>query len=81
MHTFTILYIIVWQSFKYQFLVHQDKHGQLLRRRSFEARIGRAKKATMELDTIWKDRGIRKEIGESAHKYVTTNYFTPTKST
>ena len=25
-----------------------------------KARIGRAKKATMELDTIWKDRGIRK---------------------
>ena len=24
--------------------------------------IGRAKKATMELDTIWKDRGIRKEL-------------------
>ena len=33
-----------------------------------KARIGRTKKATMELDTIWKDRGIRKdEIGESAH--------------
>ena len=27
-----------------------------------KARIGRAKKATMELDTIWKDRGIRKEL-------------------
>ena len=25
-----------------------------------KARIGKAKKATMELDTIWKDRGIRK---------------------
>ena len=25
-----------------------------------KARMGRAKKATMELDTIWKDRGIRK---------------------
>ena len=25
-------------------------------------RIGRAKKATMELDIIWKDRGIRKEL-------------------
>ena len=24
-----------------------------------KARIGRAKKATKELDTIWKDRGIR----------------------
>ena len=30
-----------------------------------KARIGRAKKATMELDTIWKVRGIRKEISES----------------
>ena len=27
-----------------------------------KARIGRAKKATMELDIIWKDRGIRKEL-------------------
>ncbi len=27
-----------------------------------KARIGRAKRATMELDTIWKDRGIRKEL-------------------
>ena len=27
-----------------------------------KARIARAKKATMELDTIWKDRGIRKEL-------------------
>ena len=27
-----------------------------------KARIGRAKKATIELDTIWKDRGIRKEL-------------------
>ena len=27
-----------------------------------KARIGRAKKATMELDTIWKDKGIRKEL-------------------
>ena len=27
-----------------------------------KAKIGRAKKATMELDTIWKDRGIRKEL-------------------
>ena len=27
-----------------------------------KARIGRVKKATMELDTIWKDRGIRKEL-------------------
>ena len=27
-----------------------------------KTRIGRAKKATMELDTIWKDRGIRKEL-------------------
>ena len=27
-----------------------------------KARIGRATKATMELDTIWKDRGIRKEL-------------------
>ena len=27
-----------------------------------KARIGRAKKATMELDTIWKDGGIRKEL-------------------
>ena len=27
-----------------------------------KARIGRDKKATMELDTIWKDRGIRKEL-------------------
>ena len=27
-----------------------------------KARIGRAKKAIMELDTIWKDRGIRKEL-------------------
>ena len=27
-----------------------------------KARIGRAKKATMELDTIGKDRGIRKEL-------------------
>ena len=27
-----------------------------------KAGIGRAKKATMELDKIWKDRGIRKEI-------------------
>ena len=27
-----------------------------------KARIGRANKATMELDTIWKDRGIRKEL-------------------
>ena len=26
------------------------------------ARIGSAKKATMELDTNWKDRGIRKEL-------------------
>ena len=25
-----------------------------------KARIGRTKKATMELDTIWKDRGLRK---------------------
>ena len=35
-----------------------------------KARIGRDKKATMELDTIWKDREIRKEkdeFGESAH--------------
>ena len=32
-----------------------------------KARIGRAKKATMELDTIEKDRGIQYEIGESAH--------------
>ena len=35
------------------------------------ARIGRAKKATKELDQIWKVRGIRKELkdetGESAH--------------
>ena len=28
--------------------------------KDIKARIGRAKKATMELDTIWKDRGIRK---------------------
>ena len=27
-----------------------------------KARIGRAKNATMELDTLWKDRGIRKEL-------------------
>ena len=27
-----------------------------------KARMGRANKATMELDTIWKDRGIRKEL-------------------
>ena len=27
-----------------------------------KARMGRAKKTTMELDTIWKDRGIRKEL-------------------
>ena len=27
-----------------------------------KARIGRAKKATMELDTLWKHRGIRKEL-------------------
>ena len=27
-----------------------------------KTRIGRAKKATMELDTIWKERGIRKEL-------------------
>ena len=27
-----------------------------------KARIGRSKKATMELDTIWKDRGIRKQL-------------------
>ena len=27
-----------------------------------KARIGRTKKATMELDIIWKDRGIRKEL-------------------
>ena len=27
-----------------------------------KARIGRANKATMELDTIWKDRGIRKDM-------------------
>ena len=27
-----------------------------------KAIVGRAKKATMELDTIWKDRGIRKEL-------------------
>ena len=26
------------------------------------ARIGSVKKATMELDTIWKDRGVRKEL-------------------
>ena len=34
------------------------------------ARIGRAKKVIMDLDTIWKDGGIRRtqdEIGESAH--------------
>ena len=27
-----------------------------------KARIGKANKATMELDTIWKDRGIRKSL-------------------
>ena len=27
-----------------------------------KARIGRAKKATMEVDILWKDRGIRKEL-------------------
>ena len=38
--------------------------------RTHQAIIGRAKKVTMELKTIWKDRGIRKDqhkIGESAH--------------
>ena len=32
------------------------------RSEDIKTRIGRAKKATMELDTIWKDRGIRKEL-------------------